>query len=116
MPLVRRVPKRGFHNPFAVKVAIVNVGDLEACFRAGDEVTPQTLAKTPLLGHRYGELKVLGDGALSKPLTVSAHRFSQSAIVKIEQAGGTVVRLAGPVPVEEKKKRAKAKLKAKANV
>jgi large subunit ribosomal protein L15 len=107
MPLVRRVPKRGFHNPFALKVAIVNVGDLETHCQAGDEVTPESLSQTALLGHRYDEIKVLGDGELNKRLKVSAHRFSQSAVAKIEQAGGQVVRLSGRTPVEEKKKRAR---------
>ena len=109
MPLVRRVPKRGFNNKWGKKVVIVNVGDLESVFQAGDEVTPELLEKTPLLGHRFDELKILGNGELSKKLTVSAHRFSQSAAEKIEKAGGKVVRLPGPTPVEQKKKQAKAK-------
>lgn len=107
MPMVRRIPKRGFNNSFAKNVAILNVEDLERCFAAGDEVNPETLAKSPLLGHRYDELKILGNGELSKKLTVSAHRFSKSAIEKIEKAGGQIVRLAGPTPVEEKKKAAR---------
>ena len=109
MPLVRRVPKRGFNNKWARKVVIVNVSDLEAHFESGDEVTPEILAQSPLLGHRFDEVKILGNGDLSKKLTVSAHRFSQSAVEKIEKAGGTVIRLPGPTPVEEKKKQAKAK-------
>jgi large subunit ribosomal protein L15 len=107
MPLVRRVPKRGFTNKWAKVVAIVNVGDLEITFDAGSEITPELLRRSPLLGHRYDEIKVLGDGDLSKSFTVSAHRFSESAIRKIEQAGGTVVRLPGPTPVETKKKQAR---------
>jgi large subunit ribosomal protein L15 len=102
MPLVRRVPKRGFHNRYARQVAIVNVGDLEQAFAAGAEVTPASLRATPLLGHRYDELKVLGNGSLTKKLKVHAHRFSQSAVDKIEQAGGEVVRLPGPTPVAQK--------------
>ena len=109
MPLVRRVPKRGFNNKWGKRVVIVNVGDLENVFQAGDEVTPEVLEKTPLLGHQFDELKILGNGELSKKLTVSAHRFSQSAAEKIEKAGGKVVRLPGPTPVEQKKKQAKAK-------
>lgn len=108
MPLVRRVPKRGFNNKWARTVAIVNVGSLEATFDAGTEITPELIAASPLLGHRFDELKILGDGDLAKKFTVSAHRFSKSAVEKIEQAGGTVVRLPGPTPVEEKKKAAKA--------
>ncbi|MCP4194659.1 MAG: 50S ribosomal protein L15 [Planctomycetaceae bacterium] len=111
MPLVRRVPKRGFNNKWGKRVVIVNVEDLENTFQAGDEVSPEILENTPLLGHQFDELKVLGNGELTKKLTVSAHRFSQSAAEKIEKAGGKVVRLPGPTPVEEKKKQAKAKAK-----
>ena len=110
MPLVRRVPKRGFNNKFALKVVAINVEDLERLFSAGDDVNPETLDRTPLLGHRYDELKVLGNGELTKKLTVSAHRFSKSAVEKIEKAGGEVVRLRRRIPVEVKKRAAKAKL------
>ncbi|MFO0915706.1 MAG: 50S ribosomal protein L15 [Pirellulales bacterium] len=102
MPLVRRVPKRGFNNPFAPKVAVLNVSDLERTFEAGAEVSPETLRATPLMNHRYDQLKILGDGQLSKKLTVSAHRFSKSAIEKIEAAGGKVIQIPGPTPVSER--------------
>jgi large subunit ribosomal protein L15 len=102
MPLVRRIPKRGFNNKWAKTVAIVNVADLNAAFETGAEITPDLLRQR-LIGHRFDEVKVLGNGEVDKRMTVSAHRFSQSAIKKIEKAGGTVVRLTGPVPVEEKK-------------
>jgi large subunit ribosomal protein L15 len=95
MPLVRRVPKRGFHNAFAPTVLIVNVGDLERCFQAGEEVTVERLKKSPLVGHRFDQIKILGDGQLTKALTVTAHRFSRSAVEKIEKAGGRVVRMTG---------------------
>lgn len=111
MPMVRRLPKRGFTNKFALKVAVLNVSQLEKCFSAGDEVTTETIKDTPLLGHRYDVLKILGDGDLSKKLKVSAHRFSKSAIEKIEKAGGEIVRLQGPTPVEDKKKAAKVAAK-----
>jgi large subunit ribosomal protein L15 len=107
MPMVRRIPKRGFTNSFAPKVAVINVQDLDRYFAAGDEVTPESIGKTPMLGHRYDELKILGNGELSKKLKVSAHRFSKSAVEKIEQAGGEVVRIPGTTPVEAKKKAAK---------
>jgi len=106
MPLVRRVPKRGFNNRWAREVAVVNVSALDAAFDAGTEITPELLSDT-LIGHRFDELKILGDGEISKSFTVSAHRFSQSAVEKIEKAGGKVVRLEGPKPVERKKKEAK---------
>jgi large subunit ribosomal protein L15 len=104
MPLVRRVPKRGFNNRFAATVAHVNVGDLERAFEAGDQVTPQALREKSLAKSRYDVLKILGDGELTKRLSVSAHRFSQAARQKIEQAGGQVTELPGPAPVCRKRK------------
>jgi large subunit ribosomal protein L15 len=92
-PLVRRVPKRGFHNRFALAIGAVNVADLERVFAAGDEVNSATLRAKGLLRHRYDELKILGTGDLSKSLKVTAHRFSVSAREKIEQAGGEIVLL-----------------------
>ena len=108
MPLVRRVPKRGFNNRWALQVATVNIGDLEKLFDAGEEVTPEALAEKNVAKHRYDVLKVLGDGQLSKKLKVSAHRFSKSAQAAIEKAGGEVVVLPGKTPVEVKKKEKKA--------
>jgi large subunit ribosomal protein L15 len=108
MPLVRRVPKRGFNNKFALSVMIVNVGQLESAFNAGDEVTEASLGEKALAKGRYDILKILGDGELKKKLKVSAHRFSQSAREKIEKAGGEVIVLAAKTPVEEKKKEKKA--------
>lgn len=113
MPMVRRIPKRGFTNSFAAKVAVLNVEDLERTFSAGDEVTPETIKATPLMGHRYDELKILGNGEITKSLKVSAHRFSKSAEEKIKQAGGEIVVIPGPVPVEEKKQAAAAAKGAK---
>src|SRR5688572_4446926 len=66
MPLVRRIPKRGFTNIFAPVIASVNVGDLEQLFQAGEEVTPEALRAKGLLKARYEQLKVLGDGELTK--------------------------------------------------
>ena len=103
MPLVRRIPKRGFTNIFAPVVANVNVGELESLFQAGQEVTPESLRERGLLKARYELLKVLGDGNLTVKLTVSAHRFSQSARTKIEQAGGQCVILPAKTPVAEKR-------------
>ncbi len=105
--MVRRIPKRGFNNKFALSVAIVNVGDLEKAFESGDEVTVDSLKENSLAKHRYDVLKILGDGELTKKLTVSAHRFSQSAKEKIESAGGTVVVLPGKKPVVKNEKKAK---------
>jgi large subunit ribosomal protein L15 len=84
MPLVRRVPKRGFHNIFRVEYAVVNLAQL-AEFEG--EVTPATLAERGLV--RAGRpVKVLGDGEVNKALQVSAHKFSKSARAKLEAAGG----------------------------
>jgi len=102
MPMVRRVPKRGFNNRGALVVKTINVSDLENAFEAGAEVTPATLKEHSLAKGRYDELKVLGDGALTKAFRVSAHRFSKTAIEKIEKAGGTVMTLPGKTPPAEK--------------
>ncbi len=107
MPLVRRIPKRGFHNRFAQTVAIVNIGDLEAKFASGEEVTPQTLKAKSLAKGGYDLLKVLGDGELTKNLKISAHRFSRSALEKIEKAGGQAVVLPGKAPVVKNKTKTK---------
>jgi len=112
MPLVRRVPKRGFNNKFALQVAIINTGDLDQVFSDGDEVTPELLREKSLVKHRYDLLKVLGNGSLSKKLKISAHRFSKSAVARIEKAGGETVVLPGRIPVEEKKRQSKAAAKA----
>jgi large subunit ribosomal protein L15 len=106
-PLVRRIPKRGFNNSWAASVAIVNVGDLNEAFQAGDEVSPESLAAASLVKGRYDELKVLGTGELKKKLKVSAHRFSKSAADKIAKAGGEAITLPGKAPVVKNKMRKK---------
>jgi large subunit ribosomal protein L15 len=107
-PLVRRIPKRGFNNKFALNVAVVNIGDLDSAFNAGDEVTLDLLRKKDLAKSRFDILKILGDGELTKKLKVCGHRFSATAREKIEQAGGEVVVLPAKTTVAEKKKLAKA--------
>ena len=87
MPLTRRVPKRGFHNPFRTRYVPVNLDGLDL-FDAGQEVSPESLREKGLA--RRGLVKILGRGELSKPLTVKAHGFSRSARQKIEAAGGRV--------------------------
>jgi large subunit ribosomal protein L15 len=104
MPLVRRIPKRGFHNRWAKTVAAVNVGALNDAFKAGDEVTPESLAAASIVKGRYDELKILGDGELTKKLKVSAHKFSKTAADKITKAGGEVIVVPGPAPVVKNKK------------
>jgi large subunit ribosomal protein L15 len=102
---VIRIPKRGFFNKWAVRIAAVNVAALEKHFAAGDEVTPESLVAKNLTKGRFDQLKLLGDGELTKKLTVSAHRFSESAKEKIEKAGGKVVVLPGPAPVVKNQKK-----------
>ncbi|HEY7558134.1 MAG TPA: 50S ribosomal protein L15 [Candidatus Binatia bacterium] len=89
MPLQRRLPKRGFHNPFRVSMAIVNLDQLEN-FAEGSEVTPAALAERGLVSGKKRRVKILGDGALSKALTIKAHGFSAKAKEKIEASGGKV--------------------------
>jgi len=103
MPMIRRVAKRGFNNKWAQKIGEVNIGDLEENFDAGAEVNPVTLKEKALANYRYDELKVLGNGKLTKKLTVSAHRFSASAKEAIEKAGGTCVVLETAKPVVKNK-------------
>jgi large subunit ribosomal protein L15 len=107
MPLVRRVPKRGFNNRFAETVAVLNVSDLEAAFGAGDTVSPEAVIAKRLIKGSFDLLKILGNGTLTKSLKVSAHRFSASAQAKIQQVGGemTVLPPKAPVVKNQKKQR-----------
>ena len=114
MPIVRRVPKRGFNNRWALTVLAVNIGDLEMVFDDGSVVTPESLKEKNLAKTRYDVLKILGDGELTKKLKVSAHRFSASAKEKIEKAGGEVVVLPGKAPVVKNKMHSAKKFAASA--
>ena len=89
MPLIRRVPKRGFHNKFAKKLATVNVRDLEG-FADGTVVTSELLLANRSIRDTYDGLKILGDGELTKKLVVQAQFFTSGARAKIEAAGGRV--------------------------
>ncbi len=94
MPIFRIIAKRGFNNrAFAAKVAIVNIAQLEAVFESGAEVSPATLKDKGLVSGRFDLVKVLGNGDLSKKLTVTAHKFSASAEQKIQAAGGSIQRI-----------------------
>ena len=88
MPLHRRVPKRGFHNPFRIEYAVVNLDMLAEVFDAGSAVTPELLRERGIVREANAPIKVLGRGELSKGLTVRAHKFSGSAASKIAAAGG----------------------------
>lgn len=89
MPLHRRMPKRGFHNPFREEFAVVNLDTIAEVFDAGSEVTPELLAERGLIGGARKKVKVLGRGDLAQKLTVRAHKFSGTAEEKIKSAGGT---------------------------
>lgn len=88
MPLHRRIPKRGFHNPFEVNYSVVNLEELNV-FPAGETVTPELLRAHGFVRRATDPIKVLGDGELKQKLTVHAHAFSASAKEKITKAGGT---------------------------
>ena len=88
MPLARRLPKFGFNNIFATQYAIVNVADLEAAFEAGEVVDTEALKAKGLVKKTLDGVKVLGNGELTKALTVKAAAYSASAKEKIEKAGG----------------------------
>jgi large subunit ribosomal protein L15 len=106
MPLIRRIPKRGFNNMWGKRVAIVNLGELDAAFRSGAEVTLDSLREAGLCKHPCDALKVLGDGKLGKKLKIIANKFSNSALEKIKEAGGEAIVIRAPKPVERKKAKA----------
>ena len=88
-PLYRRIPKRGFNNArFRIEFATINLSDLNR-FNDGDVITPELLKEKGIVKKQLCGIKVLGNGTLEKKLTVRAHRFSSSAVSKIESAGGT---------------------------
>ena len=89
MPLVRRIPKRGFFNVFRVDYQVVNLRDLDRLFSDGDEVSPSTLVEKGLIRRGPKPVKILATGDLTKKLSVMADKFSGSARSKIEAAGGT---------------------------
>jgi large subunit ribosomal protein L15 len=88
MPLTRRLPKRGFHNPFRVEYEVVNVSSLEKSFSAGETVTPAELRARRIVRTKL-PVKLLGNGDLKKNLTVRVDAFSASALEKVTNAGGT---------------------------
>jgi large subunit ribosomal protein L15 len=94
MPLHRRVPKRGFHNPFRVEYSVINLDTLAERFDAGTVVTPALLRERGLVHGEKHQIKVLGRGDFSKKLTIQAHKFSGKATEKIAAAGGAAEVLA----------------------
>ena len=87
MPIQRRVPKRGFGNPFKEEFQIINLSDIEGRdFES--EIDPESMKKAGIIKKLRLPIKVLGDGEISKPIVVKANAFSRSAVEKIEKAGG----------------------------
>ena len=105
-PLFRRVPKRGFTNGmFARTFNVVNVGDIDALYAAGEEVTVETLRAKGLAKKSLDGVRILGTGDVTKKLVIKAHHFSKSAREKVEAKGGTVELIPPPKkPVRNKMK------------
>jgi len=111
MQLFRRIPKRGFsHATWDKYYHVVNVGDIDPHFKDGDTVDPEALAKAGLAKGPADGVRVLGNGEVTKKLTIKAHHFSKSAYEKIKAKGGTAEVIPGPKkPVRNKMKPRKAK-------
>ena len=112
MPIQRRIPKRGFTNPFRLEYALINVGDLEGLGLA--EVDLDKLVESGAVKDRKNGLKILGDGELTKAISVRAHKFSASAKEKIEKAGGKVDVIVLPPKVTPQQRKAEEKKAAAA--
>jgi large subunit ribosomal protein L15 len=95
MPMQRRLPKRGFKNPFRAEAFAINVGALAARFAEGGVVDVDTMKQAGIVPRKAGLVKVLGEGDVAVKLTVKAHRFSKTAQAKLEAAGGGVEVLGG---------------------
>ena len=87
MPLHRRLPKRGFTNIFRKEYAIVNIGVLDKL--EGDTFSPESLAASGVVKKQYAGIKILGNGELTRKISVKAHVYSKAALDKIQKAGGT---------------------------
>jgi large subunit ribosomal protein L15 len=98
MPMPRRIPKRGFKNPFRVEAYAINVATLEAAFDAGATVDIDALRTKGLVPKLAECIKILGDGELTKKLAIKAHRVSETAKAKIAAAGGTIELIQTEVP------------------
>jgi large subunit ribosomal protein L15 len=97
MPMPRRIPKRGFKNPFRIEPYPINVETLEAQFDAGATVDLDTLRAKGLVPKKAEHVKILGEGDLTKALTIKAYRASATAIEKVSKAGGSIELLSGSV-------------------
>ena len=112
MPIQRRIPKRGFTNPFRVEYALINVGDLESLDLK--EVDLDKLVEAGAIKVRKDGLKILGDGELTRAVSVKAHKFSASAREKIEKAGGKVEEIVLTPKVTPQQRKAEEKKAAAA--
>jgi large subunit ribosomal protein L15 len=108
-PIYMRTPKRGFHNRFATDVVGVNIGAICAAFDDGAEVTPSDIRHRGVVKVRFDELKILGDGEVTKKLNLIVTRISQSAKDKVEAAGGTVKIVAAKRTPKQRVAESKAK-------
>lgn len=101
-PLWRRIPKWGFKSPFKKIFDVLNVSELDAAFKDGETVDLEKLIEKNLVRQKGGFVKILGEGAITKKLIVKAHKFSKSAIQKINQAGGQIeeIKMPGEHPEE----------------
>jgi large subunit ribosomal protein L15 len=103
MPLHRRLPKRGFTNIFRTEYAVINLDRIAALEVPVTEITLEDYKKLGLSSDKRALIKILGSGELTSAITIHAHKFSKSAVEKIEKAGGKTVVLGGPViPLREK--------------
>lgn len=93
MPLQRRLPKRGFTNVFKKQWIEISLAKIDANFNAGDEVTPEILHDRGLIKKAKHDLVILGNGDITKALTISSHRFTKAAKEKIEKAGGSAIEI-----------------------
>ena len=113
MPIQRRIPKRGFSNPFRVEYAVINVGDLQRVETA-EPITLESLVASGRLKAERDGLKILGDGELTRPITVRANKVTAAAREKIEKAGGTIELIAPPPRKTPQQRKAEEKAAAAA--
>lgn len=97
VPMPRRIPKRGFKNPFRIEPFPINVATLEEMFDAGATVDLEALRAKGMLPKKTVYVKILGEGEITKALTIKAYRASATAIEKVSRAGGSIELVSGPV-------------------
>lgn len=108
IPLIRRLPKRGFKNPNHIEFEVVNLNVLEENFEAGAVINAEELQKRGLMNKTVRPLKILGDGEITKALTITADKFSEAAKQKIEAAGGKCNEIVKAVYNEIERRKARA--------